>query len=123
MTFSPSARPQQATGTKKHQMRVTHSAWASTVPGNPRSGPRLSTLLAGVAVSIRAESDASRKKWRRATNVCSVGHRKVEKELSMRCRKAVSLAKELHERAKAHTVEAEKGNLWAGDPEDHEAAA
>lgn len=26
MTFSPSARPQQATGTKKHQVRVTHSA-------------------------------------------------------------------------------------------------
>lgn len=26
MTFSPSARPQQATGTKKHQMSVTHSS-------------------------------------------------------------------------------------------------
>ena len=97
---------------QKHQMRVTHSAWASTVPGNPRSGPRLSTLLAGVAVSVRAESGASRKKWRRATNVCSVGHRKVEKELSMRPRERFLLAKRLHERVKAHTVEAEKGNLW-----------
>jgi hypothetical protein len=104
--------PASLDGKQKHQMRVTHSAWASTVPGNPRSGPRLSTLLAGVAVSVRAESGASRKKWRRATNVCSVGHRKVEKELSMRPRERFLLAKRLHERASAHTVEAEKGNLW-----------
>jgi hypothetical protein len=91
---------------------VTHSAWASTIPGNPRSGPRLPTLLADVAVSVRVESDASRAKWRRATNVCSVGHRKVEKELSMRCCKAVLLAKRLHRKGVALTVEAEKGNLW-----------
>lgn len=102
-------------GKQKHQMRVTHSAWASTIPGNPRSGPRPPILLAGVAVSVRVERDASRAKWRRATNVCSVGHRKVEKELSMRCRKAVLLAKRLHGNGVTLTVEAEKGNLWPNE--------
>ena len=112
MTFSTECPCSTIHGKQKHQMRVTHSAWASTMPGNPRSGPRLPTLLAGLAASVRVDSGASRKKWRRATNVCSVGHRKVEKELSMRPRERFLLAKRLHERAKAHTVEAEKGNLW-----------
>ena len=115
MTFSTECLSSTIDRKQKHQMRVTHSAWASTMPGNPRSGPRLSTLLAGVAVSVRAESGASRKKWRRATNVCSVGRRKPEKELSMRCRKTVSLAKELHEGRVTDTVEAEKGDLWPSE--------
>lgn len=100
------ARKQSSQGTVTHRTLRLHN------PGNPRCGPRLPTSLAGVAVSVRVESNASRTKWRRATNVCSVGPRKREKELSMRCLATVRLAKRLHKVGSAYTVEAEKGLIW-----------
>ena len=64
MTFSPSARPQQATGNKKHQMSVTHSSLGLHSRATPGTGPEAVERLPSVAVGVKFEGVASRTKWR-----------------------------------------------------------
>jgi hypothetical protein len=94
MTFSPSARPQQATGNNKHQMRVTHSALGLHVPGNPRSGPKAIKPSNQVGYSGQGLMVAPAvRNGVRATRWEPTGPRKREKALSMRTRKSVLLAR------------------------------
>ena len=94
-------------------MRVTHSALGLHEPGNPRSGPkatkpsnRVGYSGQGLMVTPAVENGVRATRWE------PTGHRKVEKALSMRPRVEVPLSQRLQGRAGAHTVEAEKGNLW-----------
>ena len=66
MTFSPSARPQQATGTKKHQMRVTHSALGLHAGQPPERSEGHRVVQPGLAPRNKTEGDASRRKWRQS---------------------------------------------------------
>ena len=66
MMCSLSAGPQQATGTKKHQMRVTHSALGLHAGQPPDRSEGFRVVQPGLAPRIMTESGASRKKWRQS---------------------------------------------------------
>ena len=110
MTFSPSARPQEATGNKKHQMRVTHSALGLHKPGNPRSGPELVECLPGVAAAGKAQ--IGRQPYEMATrHERFVAFEGVypEKELSMRPFTRVPIARDFAEPVRWTYREGRKG--------------
>jgi len=117
MTFSTGCLSPTTDRNQKHQSTVTHRALGLHIPGNPRSGPRLSTFLAGVAVSVRVESGASRTKWRRATNVCSAGRRKAGKGTEYALSQDSLPSQGASRRAGPYTVKAEKGSTRLDDAE------
>lgn len=69
MTFSLSARPQEATGTKKHQVRVTHSALGLHAGQPPERSEGCCAVRPGVAARNKANSGASRMKWRQSNEL------------------------------------------------------
>jgi hypothetical protein len=114
MSFSPSARPQKATGNKKHLKRVTHSAQGLHKPGNPRNGPRLRMPSSrGWPLGKRPEVVPAVRNGAKGTSWEPTWRRCAGKGLSMRSRKRVPIARDFTEqRCAVDTVKAEKGELW-----------
>lgn len=113
MTFSTECPCSTTHGNQKHQVRVTHSALGLHEPGNPRNGPKATKPSNRVGYSGQGLMvTPAVKNGVRATCWEPAGPRKREKALSMRPRVGVPLSQRLQGRASAHTVEAEKGNLW-----------
>jgi hypothetical protein len=109
MTCSPSARPQQATGTKKHQMSVTHSSLGLHAGQPPERSEGHRVVQLGWQPGIRQMVTPADENGVRATRWEPTGPRKREKELSMRSSKGIPLSQRLDGRHQAYTVEAEKG--------------
>ncbi len=110
MTFSTSARPQQATGNKKHQMRVTHSALGLHAGQPPERSEGHRVVQLGWQPGIRQMVTPADENGVRATRWEPTGPRKREKALSMRALKLSVLLARGSTRPSAYTVEAEKGS-------------
>lgn len=94
MMCSPSARPQQATGNKKHQMSVTHSSLGLHKPGNPRNGPKASMLSSrGWPLGKRLEVTPAVRNGVEGTGWEPTWRRCAGKGLSMRSFRAVPIAR------------------------------
>jgi len=116
MTFSLSARPQEATGTKKHQVRVTHSALGLHAGQPPERSEGFDAIQPGLAARNKARSGASRTKWRQGNDLGTRLAAKAGKGTEYAQVSACPLAKGFTQRHwLADTVKAEKGRTLPSD--------
>lgn len=118
MTFSPSARPQQATGTKKHQVRVTHSALGLHAGQPPDRSEGYRAVQPGLAARNMADSGASRTKWRQGNELGTSSAAKAGKGTEYATSIEVPLSQRLHAGQAPYTVKAEKGGTMPGHSRD-----
>lgn len=116
MMCSPSARPQQATGTKKHQVRVTHSALGLHAGQPPDRSEGYRAVQPGLAARNMADSGASRTKWRQGNELGTSLAAKAGKGTEYATSIEVPLSQRLHAGQAPYTVKAEKGGTLPGAP-------